>query len=102
MSMLVNSAHSRNRCFLWVSPTEVIAVSDEAVVHFVSLRHGDSEGWEIAAAVVAVVVLRHDGVGVVAADGNATKERVHIHDAEHHVKGVRSAVGQSEGADDCP
>lgn len=68
---------------------------------FVSLRHGDCEGWETAAVVEeeVVVVLRRDGVGV---DDNTTKERVHIHDAEHHEKEVRSAVGQSEGADDCP
>ena len=105
---------SRNRCFLWVLPTEVIVAIVETLeddqLCFVSLptkRHGDSEDWETPAAVVeevvAVVLHRDDGaVDVVAVDDNTTKEHEHIHDAEHHVTEVRSAVGQSEDADNCP
>mmetsp|Transcript_26790 Transcript_26790/g.44271 ORF Transcript_26790/g.44271 Transcript_26790/m.44271 type:complete len:89 (+) Transcript_26790:701-967(+) len=59
-------------------------------------RRGDSEGWETAVA--------KEEVAVVPVDYNTTttKEHVHNHDAEHHVTEVRSAVGQSEGVDNCP
>jgi len=63
-------------------------------------RRGDYEDWETAVAEEVVVVL-----GVVAAVGyntTTTKERVHSHDVEHHVTEVRSEVGQSEDADNCP
>ena len=93
---------SRSRCFLSVLPSEEIveALGHEAVL--TKKRRGDCEGWETAVAKEEVVVVEV----VVPVDyyynTTTTKERVHNHDAEHHVTVVRSAVGQSEGVDNCP
>ena len=98
--MLVNySVQSRNRCFLWVSPSEVIVEAMEHDAVSTKRRRGDYEDWETAVVEVVVVVL---GVVAVGYNTTTTKERVHNHDAEHHVTEVRSVVGQSEDVDNCP